>query len=221
MQAAIDFEKSRHLMIEQQIRTWEVLDQDVLDLLARVKRENFVPPHARALAFVDMEIPLGHGECMMQPKLEARILQELQLKTTDRVYEVGTGSGYLTALLATATAHVTTAEIEPDLAEMGRANIKRAGLPNVAHITGDSARGPLASEDFDVIVLAGSTPVLPKRFLDRLKPGGRLFAVVGDLPIMKAMLYRKNMDGNVGGVELFETVLKPLVNCEQKSKFVL
>ena len=215
----MNIEQARFNMIEQQIRTWEVLDPVVLDLLFEVKREEFVPPEYRGVAFADLEIPLGHGESMMPPKVEARILQEVGVQPHEEVYEVGTGSGYLTALLARRARHVTSAEIYPDLREHAAANLRAAGVSNVTLLEGDSARAPLSESAFDVIVLTGSTPVLPQAFLDRLKPGGRLFAVMGDPPAMKAVLVREPVPGAFQHRELFETVVKPLVNCAQPARF--
>jgi protein-L-isoaspartate(D-aspartate) O-methyltransferase len=215
----MNIEQARFNMIEQQIRTWEVLDPQVLDLLFRVRREDFVPHEHRALAFADLEIPLGHGERMMQPKMEARILQELELQPTDNVYEVGTGSGYLTALLASRARHVTSAEIHADLQQRAAASVRAAGIRNVTLLQGDSACAPLAESAFDVIVLTGSTPVLPQAFLDRLAPGGRLFAVVGDPPVMKAVLVRQPVAGAFQHTEFFETLVKPLVNAAQPARF--
>ena len=215
----MNFEQGRFNMIEQQIRTWEVLDPQVLDLLFEVKRENFVPPEHRALAFADLEIPLAHGEAMMQPKVEARILQELAIGPGENVYEVGTGSGYLTALLARRGRHVTSAEIHPDLRVRAADNLRAAGIQNVTLLEGDGARAPLAESAFDVIVLTGSTPILPQAFLDRLSPGGRLLAVLGDPPVMKAVLVRQPVAGAFQHAELFETLLKPLVNAAQPPRF--
>jgi protein-L-isoaspartate(D-aspartate) O-methyltransferase len=215
----MNIEQARFNMIEQQIRTWEVLDPEVLDLLGRVKREEFVPPQHRAIAFADLEIPLGHGESMMQPKVEARIVQELAIQPHETVYEVGTGSGYLTALLASRARHVTSAEIHPDLKAVAARNLSAAGIANATLIEGDSARAPLAESAFDVIVLTGSTPIVTQSFLDRLKPGGRLFAVVGDPPVMKALVILQPAPGAFRHTELFETVLKPLVNAPQPPRF--
>ncbi|HSN19532.1 MAG TPA: protein-L-isoaspartate O-methyltransferase [Usitatibacter sp.] len=215
----MNIEQARFNMIEQQIRTWEVLDPVVLDLLFEVKREHFVPPEHRGVAFADLEIPLGHGESMMAPKIEARILQEVAVQPHEEVYEVGTGSGYLTALLARRARHVTSAEIYPDLEARAAANLRAAGIANVTLIEGDSARAPLSESAYDVIVLTGSTPILPQAFLDRLKPGGRLFAVMGDPPAMHAVLVRQPVPGSFQHTELFETVLKPLVNCAQPARF--
>ena len=215
----MNFEQARFNMIEQQIRTWEVLDPEVLDLLAQVKREDFVSPGNRELAFADLELPLGHGESMMQPKVEARILQELAILGHENVYEVGTGSGYLTALMARRARHVTSAEIYPDLLAGAAQNLRRAGIANVTLLEGDSALAPLAESAFDVIVLTGSTPILPQALLDRLTPGGRLFAVVGDAPVMKAIMVRQPVAGAFQHAELFETMLKPLVNAAQPPRF--
>ena len=215
----MNLEQARFNMIEQQIRTWEVLDPVVLDLLFEVKREEFVPPEYAGVAFADLEIPLGHGESMMAPKLEARILQELGVQPDEEVYEVGTGSGYLTALLARRARHVTSAEIHADLRARAAGNLRGAGVTNVTLLEGDSARAPLTESAYDVIVLTGSTPILPQAFLDRLKPDGRLFAVVGDPPAMKAMLVRQPVAGSFQRNDLFETVVKPLVNAAQPARF--
>jgi len=215
----MNIEQARFNMIEQQIRTWEVLDPAVLDLLFEVKREDFVPAEHRSIAFADLEVPLGHGESMMQPKVEARILQELAVQPHEAVYEVGTGSGYLTALLAKRARHVTSAEVHGDLSAQAGRNLAGAGIGNVSLLQGDSARAPLSEVPFDVIVLTGSTPVIAQAFLDRLKPGGRLFAVVGDLPVMKAVLVRQPVAGSFQHTELFETLVKPLVNAPQPARF--
>ena len=215
----MNIEQARFNMVEQQIRTWEVLDPDVLDLLFRVKREDFAPAEHRGIAFADLEIPLGHGESMMQPKVEARVLQELALKPTENVYEVGTGSGYLTALLASRARHVTSVEIHPALSERAAGNLRTAGIRNVTLLQGDGAQAPLAESAFDVIVLGGSTPILPQAFLSQLAPGGRLFAVVGEEPIMTARVVACAAAGTFNNTNLFETVLPPLVNCERAPRF--
>ena len=215
----MNVEQARFNMVEQQIRTWEVLDPDVLDLLFKVKRERFVPLEHRDIAFADLEIPIGHGEAMMQPKVEARVLQELAIQPQENVYEVGTGSGYMTALLASRARHVTSAEIHGDLAERAAQALRAAGVENLTLITGDSARKPLADSAFDVIVVTGSMPVVPQSFLERLSPGGRLFAVVGDAPVMEAMLIRQPERGSFVSTKLFETVLRPLVNAPQPARF--
>ncbi len=215
----MNFEQARSNMVEQQIRTWEVLDQAVLDLLYVVPREDFVPPARRTLAFVDMEIPIGDGEKMMPPKMEARILQELSPRKTERVLEVGTGSGYLTALLAHRAAQVHSVEIRPTLAAFGRGNLERHGVDNVTLEAGDAAHGWPSRAPYDVIVLTGSTPVLPKALLEQLSPGGRLFAVVGEEPVMVARLVTCSAPGALRSVNLFDALLAPLANAEQPPRF--
>jgi protein-L-isoaspartate(D-aspartate) O-methyltransferase len=206
--------------VEQQIRPWEVLDQAVLDLLYVVRREDFVPQAYQALAFSDLEIPIGEGETMLQPKVEARILQEVAPGGTDRVLEVGTGSGYMAALLAHRARHIHSVEISPALKRLGEGNLRRAGIVNVTVEQGDAARGWSKHAPYDVIVLTGSTPVLPEGFLAQLAPGGRLFAVVGEAPVMSARLVTAVGGGSFNTVDLFETVLRPLRNALEREKFV-
>jgi protein-L-isoaspartate(D-aspartate) O-methyltransferase len=215
----MNIEQARFNMVEQQVRTWEVLDPGVLDLLYAVPREAFVPPAYRKLAFADMEIPLGEGESMMAPKMEARIVQELALRKTDRVLEVGTGSGYLTALLARCAAHVYSLEIRPALAAFGRDNLSRHGAANVTLDLADGARGDAKRAPYDAIVLTGSTPILPAGLKEQLSPGGRLFAVVGEAPVMVARLITCTAPGAFGAVDLFDTVIAPLVNADRPSRF--
>jgi protein-L-isoaspartate(D-aspartate) O-methyltransferase len=215
----MNLEQARHNMVEQQIRPWAVLDQDVLDLLYAVPREDFVPAACRNLAFADMEIPIGEGERMWAPKIEARVLQELAVQRTDRVLEVGTGSGYLTALLAHRAAHVYSVELRPALAVLGRANLERSGADNVTLETGEGARGYPKWAPYDLIVLTGSTPVLPQPLLDSLAAGGRLFAVIGDPPAMKATIVTRAAPGAFRSTELFETVIAPLEHCAQPPRF--
>ena len=215
----MNFDQARANMVEQQIRPWEVLDQAVLDLLYAVPREDFVPAAYRTLAFADMEIPIGEGEKMMAPKIEARCVQELAPRKHERVLEVGTGSGYLTALLAHRAAHVHSVEIRPALAAFGRENLARHGADNVTFEIGDAARGWPTRAPYDAIVLTGSTPVLPRALLDQLAPGGRLFAVVGEPPVMVARLVTCTAPGAFRTVELFDTLLAPLINAEQAPRF--
>ena len=215
----MDLEQARTNMVEQQIRPWDVLDQEVLDLLYVVPREEFVPEKHRALAFSDLEIPIGAGQRMWQPKLEARVIQELTLKKSDRVLEVGTGSGYLTALLAHRAAQVVSVEIDPALAAFGRRNLERQGVDNVTLEIGDAARGWPGHAPYDVVVLTGSTPLLPPAFLEQLAPGARLFAVVGEAPAMTARLVSAHAPGAWHSTDLFETQLVPLANCEHPSRF--
>ena len=165
----MDLEQTRFNMVEQQIRTWDVLDQEVLKLLFELRREEFVPPAYRSLAFVDMEIPLGYGEVMLAPKLEARILQEVQVKKTDRILEVGSGSGYVAALLAKKGEYVHSVEIVPELKAMAEKNLQNHGITNVLVENGDAGRGWSQHGPYDVIVLTGSTPVLPEAFQKKLE----------------------------------------------------
>lgn len=216
----MDIEQARYNMVEQQIRPWDVLNQNVLDLLFRLRREDFVPPAHRTLAFVDMEIPLGHGETMWTPKLEARVLQELTLAGSDRVLEIGTGSGYLTALLAAQAGEVVSVDIHADFTAAAGDNLRAHGIANVSLETGDAARDWHDQDGFDVIVLTGSTPILSDAFRRRLRVGGRLFAVTGTAPVMQAQLVTCTAPGAFRSVTLFETCLAPLVNAPQPAAFV-
>ncbi len=219
----MNIEQARFKMIEQQIRPWDVLDQDVLDLLVIVKREDFVPTAYKALAFADAEIPLPSGENMLTPKMEARILQELKVKKHEHVLEIGTGSGYMAALLAYKARHVTTIEIDPTLKELAAKNLADYGVTNVDVIQGDGAQGWTGagkdSGPYDVIVVSGSLPMLPPAFLAQLKIGGRLFVVVGDAPAMTAQVISRVSDTGYNTTRLFETVIKPLHGVLQASNF--
>jgi protein-L-isoaspartate(D-aspartate) O-methyltransferase len=216
----MDLERARFNMIEQQIRTWEVLDQRVLDLLFKVPRENFVPAPYRALAFADMEIPIGDGQKMLQPKLEARMLQELALSRQDHVLEIGTGSGYMTALLASVAAHVYSVDINPAFTRKATEKLATNGIGNVTVETGDAARGWDKHGLYDAIVLTGSLPILAESFKTSLKPGGRLLAVVGEPPVMEAQLITNVGSGAYNTVSLFETCIAPLKNAQQPERFV-
>lgn len=219
----MNIEQARFNMVEQQIRTWAVLDQNVLDLLYVVRREDFVPPAYRALAFSDLEIPLTSnseaGERMWQPKMEARVLQELAVRKSDIVLEVGTGSGYLTALLAHRAQRVVSIEINPALKAQGEKNLLSQDLDNISLELGDAARGWSQHNPYDVIVLTASTPVLPPEILNQLKPGGRLFAIVGDAPVMSARIVTCRSPGSYDSVALFETNFTPLRNAAQPVRF--
>jgi protein-L-isoaspartate(D-aspartate) O-methyltransferase len=214
----MDTEQARFNMVEQQIRTWEVLDPEILDLLFTVRREEFVPAAYRLLAFADLEIPLPGGERMWTPKLEARVVQELKLMPGESVLEIGTGSGYLSALMASLGARVTSVEIDPRLSAGAKTSLARAGLASVALAVGDGARG-WGTGTYDAIVLTGSTPVLPGAFVKQLKPGGRVFAVVGEAPAMTARMVRWVAQGSVTEQDLFETVIPPLRNAATPSRF--
>lgn len=216
----MNLEETRFNMVVQQIRPWYVLDDSVLDMLYKIKREDFVPLEKQSMAFVDMEIPLGYGQVMLAPKAEARILQELKIQKTDKVLEVGSGSGYMTALLAEKGGHIYSVEIVPELESMAAKNLKAYNINNVTLEQGDAAQGWTKHAPYDVIVLTGSTPVLPEVFKQSLNIGGRLFAIVGEDPVMQALLItRKGLDEFITD-PLFETVTVPLINAQQSEKFV-
>jgi protein-L-isoaspartate(D-aspartate) O-methyltransferase len=213
-------EQARFNMIEQQIRPCEVLEGRILDLLKHVRREHFVPEGKREMAFMDLEIPLGYGVSMWQPKLEARTVQELHLTRSDKVLEVGTGSGYLTALLSLLAGHVTSVEIVPELSAMARQHLHAYHRDNITLEIGDAARGWGDGASYDVIVLTGSTPVLPVAFQNSLNIGGRLFAIVGDAPVMEARLITRVADDTYETVNVMETCVAPLQNALQPKRFV-
>jgi protein-L-isoaspartate(D-aspartate) O-methyltransferase len=216
----MDYEQARFNMIEQQVRPWDVLDPKVLELMHQVKREDYAPTLYRSLAFVDMEIPLGHGETMWAPKIEARALQALQVQPGDRALEIGTGSGYFTAMLASQASLVVTVEIHGDLREEAEKRFHAHGLTHIQTHLGDAARDWTSDGDFDVIALTGSLPLLPEAYLARLRPGGRLFAIVGEGPAMSARLYTRSATGVLRTDVLFETVAKSLVNAAIPERFV-
>ncbi len=218
----MDTELARFNMIEQQIRPWEVLDQAVLSLLATVRREDFVPPAMRALAFVDIPVPLGDGQSMLEPKVEARLLQELQVQRHEKVLEIGTGSGFMAALLAHRAMRVLTLECRPALAQAARAHLGASGIVNATVIdvsAVDGARGLPGEAPFDVIVLSGSVPEVPQALLQQLKVGGRLAAVVGDEPVMRARLYTRAGEAAWSETDLFDTVAPRLEGFAEPTRF--
>lgn len=215
----MDIEQTRFNMVVQQIRPWYVLDDNVLDLLYKLKREEFVPAESQVMAFVDMEIPLGHGQVMLTPKMEARIVQELHINPTDKILEVGSGSGYMTALLAQRGEHVYSVEIIPELKAMAEKNLQAHGITNVTLEQGDAARGWPQHAPYDAIVLTASTPALPEAFQNSLNPGGRLFAIVGEDPVMEALIITCTAPGEFTTTKLFETSTAPLINALQPARF--
>ena len=217
----VNLAQARHNMILQQIRPWEVLDQRVLDLLEEMPREQFVPESYRKLAYADIAIPLGHTEVMMPPRLEARMLQALDIQPNETVLEIGTGSGFCTALLAKLARHVFSVEIHPDFTAAAAQRLNAHEIMNVTLETGDAARGWSRCGQVDVIVITGSLPILPEVFEQSLQPGGRLFAVVGDAPAMEAMLITRLSEDEFRRETLFETTLPALRNAEQPDRFVL
>ncbi|MES2772497.1 MAG: protein-L-isoaspartate O-methyltransferase [Pseudomonadota bacterium] len=216
----MDFEQARFNMIEQQIRPWEVLDPDILRLLALSKREEFVPEAHKNLAFADLCIPLGEQQSMLEPKLEARLLQAASVKNSDNVLEIGTGSGYMAALLATQAAYVDTIEISPALAERAKQNLQRAGVANVTVHIADGLLGCPEQAPYDVIMLSGSLPTIPDSLLKQLKIGGRLVAVVGQSPVMTAQLIVRVEEDAFNKIKLFETQVPVLSNAVQPARFV-
>ena len=220
----MDIEKARFNMIEQQIRPWEVLDPVVLGLLSVVKREAFVPAAHQDLAFADVELPIGNAanpsQTMLAPRVEARMLQELSVKNTDVVLEIGTGTGYMAALIAAKAQYVYTVEIDPDLAEMARNNLREAGVANANVQVGDGIQGWPARAPYDAIVLSASTPIVPEAILAQLKIGGRLVAVVGEAPVMQLQLITRIEENAYNTINVFETFVAPLVNAPQRDNFV-
>lgn len=220
----MNFEQARFNMIEQQIRTWEVLDNNVLAVLAVVRREDFVPVAHRALAFADLEIPLPPqtepGQCMLSPKVEARMLQDLQVQKHEKVLEIGTGSGYMAALLAHRAQQVLSYEIEPQLAARARVNLQRSGIHNCRVETGDGAAAFFAAADlFDVIALSGSVAKVPEALLQHLKIGGRLGAFVGTEPVMRATVMTRVSDSGWRKVEAWDTLAPRLLGFPEPSAF--
>ena len=211
-------EQARFNMIEQQIRPWDVLDKGVLGLLAVVRREEFVPLAYRALAFVDTEVPLPEGEQMLPPRVEARVLQDLQVQRHERVLEIGTGSGFMAALLGHRAQSVISLEIKPALAKFATENLRRAGASNVTVVQADGAHGHAAEAPFDAIVLSGSVSKVPAELLAQLKPGGRLMAFEGDEPVMEAVRYTAGPNG-IERVVRFEYNARRLTGFPEPSRF--
>ncbi|HNW01140.1 MAG TPA: protein-L-isoaspartate O-methyltransferase [Burkholderiaceae bacterium] len=215
----MNLEQARFNMIEQQIRPWDVLDGHVLQLLAVVKREDFVPAAHRALAFVDMEIPLPGGQCMLTPRVEARMLQDLAVRKHEKVLEIGAGSGYMAALLAHKAQRVISLEILPELVTMARANLQKAGIHNAEARLGDGAKGVPIEGPFDVIVLSGSVAEVPQSLLANLKIGGRLVAIVGEEPMMRATFVTRTAEAAFQTSQPWDTVAPRLMNFPEPSRF--
>jgi protein-L-isoaspartate(D-aspartate) O-methyltransferase len=206
-------------MIEQQIRPWDVLDASVLELLAVLRREDFVPAEHRALAFMDVEVPLHGGQSMLAPRVEARLLQELKIARHEKVLEIGTGSGFMAALLGHKAQRVETMEIDPVLTEAAAARLKRAGLANVRVHQADGAQGLAGEAPFDAILLSGSVAEVPQALLTQLKVGGRLAAIVGKEPVMAAQLITRKAENDFETRTLFETVAPRLIGFAEKPAF--
>ena len=215
----MNFEQARFNMVEQQIRPWEVLDQDVLDVLMTVRREEFVPQAHRNLAFSEVEIPIGQGQVMLKPVIEGKVLQALQIARTDSVLEVGAGSGYFAALLAARADWVRSLEIDPVLARQAVDNLTRYGVENVLVEEGDGSAGWPARAPYDVIVLSGGIAAVPPGMIEQLKPGGRLFAFVGQAPVMKGRLITHLGEGRLRTEDIFETVVPQLHVAQAATRF--
>ena len=218
----MDFDKARFNMVEQQIRPWDVLNTQLLDLLFHVKRENFVADNQKAIAFVDTELPLPNGSRMLQPKMEARILQELNIAADEKILEIGTGSRYLTALLASVGKHVYSLDIDANMTALAKANLARAGIQNVTLVTANGVGGLPTNAPFDVIVVGGALPSVPEELTSQLAVGGRMLVVVGDLAPLAATLVERVKEGPSGlrSTVLFETHLDALQGVGQPERFV-
>ncbi|MBK8529513.1 MAG: protein-L-isoaspartate O-methyltransferase [Rubrivivax sp.] len=222
----MDIETARFNMIAQQIRPWEVLDANVLSLLATVRREDFVPPALRAMAFVDTQVPLLSGEPdgprMLEPRVEARLLQLLKVQRHEKALEIGTGSGFMAALLAHRAQQVITLECRPELARMARENLRRSGVLNVQVVevsAEQGARGHSAEAPYDVILLSGSVAEVPRSLLEQLKIGGRLAAIVGEEPVMRATLFTRVNDATWSQQQVFDTLAPRLSGFAEKPAF--
>ena len=220
MMTAMNMAQARHNMIEQQIRPWDVLDQRVLELIAGLPRDEFVPNAYVKLAYADINIPLDHGQVMMAPKVEARMLQALNIQPADKILEIGCGSAYVTALLARSGNHVYSVDIYPDLVESARRKLAAQGISNVTLETGDAVNGWNSHGPYDVIAITGSLPALPESFLQELKTRGRLFAITGQAPVMEARLITRTAERGWLEQTLFETELPPLINAPQPQRFI-
>lgn len=214
----MNIEQARYNMIEQQIRPWEVLDQRVLDVMTEVPREQFTPPQYRLLAFADVAIPLGYGESMMEPRVEARMLQALAVQPEERVLEVGTGSGFITACLARLGFSVVSVDIIPEFTREAQRKLHFHGFANVVLHTGDAAHG-WGEQRYHAIALTGSLPLRPQGWPRQLEIGGRLFVVVGEPPVMEALLITRLSETEWATESLFETELKPLQNAAKPVEF--
>lgn len=216
----MNLEQARFNMIEQQIRPWDVLDETVLSTFGFIQRENFITPEYRKLAFADVEIPLGNGEYMMHPRMEARMLQALAITPDDNCLEIGTGSGFVTACMAHLSKHVDSVDIYEEFTRRAEAHLLNTELKNYTLHTGDALRDWTSGQLYNVIAVTGSMPSYIPRFEEQLAPGGRLFIVVGTGSSMQAMLVSKQEDGEITRANLFETSLKPLVGADSGSSFI-
>ena len=221
MNIQMNFEQARQNMIEQQIRTWEVLDQNVLDLFAQIHREDFMPDEYRLLALSDIHIPLKHGQVTMTPKIEARLLQSLDIRKTDNILEIGTGCAYLTTLLACCGKHITSVDIFPEFTSEARSKLLGHNINNVSLETGDAIHGWEKEAPYDVIVVTGSVPLLDPCFQEQLNIMGRLFVITGKSPVMEAMLITRVGQYEWSCESIFETDIPPLIGSKKTGTFTL
>jgi protein-L-isoaspartate(D-aspartate) O-methyltransferase len=219
--SVLNFEEARHNMIVQQIQPCNVRDDKILDLIKRLPREDFVPAEYKVHAFTDMNIPLGNGQEMMSPKLEAYMVQELRIQKQDKVLEVGTGTGYVTALLASQARYVISVDIDADASKRAEEKLTAHQITNVTYDVGDAALGWDQHKPYDVIVITGSLPILPESFQRNLSVGGRLFAIVGDAPAMEALLITRVKDNEWTHEVLLETDIPALINAAEPERFAL
>lgn len=217
---SLDFELARTSMVQQQVRPWDVLDPRVLDVLAAVKREDFVPPRYRRMAFADMALPLEHGEMTMKPVVEGRMLQALELAPADEVLEIGAGSGFITACLAQLARDVVSIDIHADFVERAQAHADSLGIGNLRVAVADAMQYR-PERRFDAIAVTGAVAAVPANFLSWLKPNGRLFVVRGHSPVQRAVLLRADAEGRIGEEGLFETDLPYLTGAEPMARFAL
>jgi len=212
-------EQARFNMVEQQIRPWQVLDKAVLNVLSQMPRELFVPPAYQALTYTDTDIPLGHGQSMVPPRVDARLMHDLHLTGNEKVLEIGTGSGYLTALLASRAQRVVSLEVNSELAATARGNLQRAGITNVDVRVADGSAGAAGDAPFDAIALGGSVSEVPQALLQQLKVGGHLIAIVGQDPVMVATLYTRTSDAAWSSKALWDTSAPRLQGFTEPSRF--
>ena len=219
MMTTVNLEQARFNMVEQQIRTWDVLDDRILEILSSTPREDFVPEQYRALAFTDISVPLPHDQVMMPPKLEGKLLQSLTIQPTDQILEIGTGSAYLTACLARLGNSVHSVDLYSDFTDQARTRLDTHGINNVTLETADAAAGLQTEKRFDVIAITGSLPVLHRKFHALLNPAGRMFVIVGKPPIMEALLITRVGEQEWNQESLFETSIPALQNAPQPESF--
>lgn len=217
--AAANLDQARQNMVEHQVRPWDVLDDKILHTIDAIRRDAFVPDAYKGLAYADTEIPLGNNECMMHPVLEGRMLQALEIEPTDKVLEIGTGSGFITACLAHLGSHVDTVDINESLSRSAAERLKKMNILNVNYIVADAVAGFTPDKSYDVIAITGSMAEVPNLYKQALAVGGRMFVITGDAPVMEARLVTRTDENSWAEQKMFETCLRPLVHAETKKQF--